>query len=59
MKTSDKGRYEAMTVQKFGGLDMSGYALWSEKHRTLLMKFLDKSESVKGVVDEGVYLKSD
>ena len=59
VKTSDKGRYEAMTVQKFGGLDMAGHALWPEKHRTLLMKFLDKSDSVKGVVDEGVYLKSD
>jgi hypothetical protein len=59
VKTSDKGRYEATTVEKFGGLDMVGYALWSERHRALLMKFLDKSDSVKNVVDEGVYLKSD
>ena len=57
--TSDKGRYEATTVQKFGGISMAGYALWSQERRTLLMKFLDKSDSVKGVVDEGVYLKSD
>ncbi len=48
--TSDKGRYEATAVRKFGGLGMAGYALWSDKHRTLLMKFLDKSESMKGVV---------
>src|SRR6266702_647588 len=59
VKTSDKGRYETTTVEKFGGLDMAGYALWSEKHRALLMKFLDKSDSVKNVVHEGVYLKSD
>jgi hypothetical protein len=58
-KTSDKGRYEDTTVIKFGGLDKAGYALWSDKHRMLLMKFLDKSESVKGVVDQGVFLKSD
>lgn len=58
-KTSDKGRYEDTTVRKFGGLDKAAYALWSDKHRTLLMKFLDKSESVKGVVDQGVFLKSD
>lgn len=56
VKTSDKGRYEATALQKFGGLAMAGDALWSEKQRTLLMKFLDKSSSV---VDEGVYLKSD
>ena len=55
--TSDKGRYEAETMRKFGGLESAWYALWSEKHRSLLMKFLDKSESVKGVHDEGVYLK--
>jgi hypothetical protein len=59
VKTSDKGRYEDTTVRKFGGLDKAGYALWSDKHRTLLMKYLDKSESVKGVLTEGVYLKSD
>ena len=53
-KTSDKGRYEAVTVQKFGGLEKAGYALWSNKHRTLLEKFLDKSKSKNG---EGVYLK--
>ena len=58
-KTSDKGRYEDAAVQKFGGLDKAGYALWSDKHRTLLAKYLDKSESAKGVVDEGVYLKGD
>lgn len=56
-KTSDKGRYEAETVRRFGGLENAGYALWSKKHRTLLMKFLDKSDSVKDVYDEGVYLK--
>ncbi len=56
-KTSDKGRYEAETMRKFGGLESAGYALWSQKRRELLMKFLDKSESVKGVHDEGVYLK--
>lgn len=56
-KTSDKGRYEDTTVRKFGGLDKAGYALWSNKHRRLLMKFLDKSDSLKGVVDEGVYLR--
>ena len=32
-KTSDKGRYEITTVQKFGGLEKAGYALWSDKHR--------------------------
>jgi len=58
-KTSDKGRYEDTTIRKFGGLDKAGYALWSNKHRELLAKFLDKSDSVKGVVNEGVYLKSD
>ena len=58
-KTSDKGRYEDTTVRKFGGLDKAGYALWSYKNRALLMKYLDKSESVKGVFTEGVYLKSD
>jgi hypothetical protein len=58
-KTSDKGRYEDTTTRKFGGLDKVGYALWSGKHRDLLAKFLDKSDSAKGVVDEGVYLKSD
>jgi hypothetical protein len=57
--TSDKGRYESTTVQKFGGLENAWYALWSDKRRQLLMKFLDKSDSVKGVVDEGAYLKSD
>ena len=56
-KTSDKGRYEAETVRKFGGLENAWYALWSERHRSLLMKFLDKSECVKGVHDKGVYLK--
>jgi hypothetical protein len=56
-KTSDKGRYEAETVRKFGELENAGYALWSQKHRALLMKFLDKSASVKGAHDEGVYLK--
>ena len=40
-KTSDKGRYEAATVQKFGGLEETGYALWSAKHRSLLEKFQD------------------
>jgi hypothetical protein len=55
--TSDKGRYEAETLRKFGGLERAWYALWSEKHRSLLMKFLDKSKSVKDVHDEGVYLK--
>jgi hypothetical protein len=58
-KTSDKGRYEDTTVRKFGGLDKAGYALWSDKHQTLLMKYLDKSESVEGEFTEGVYLKSD
>jgi hypothetical protein len=58
-KTSDKGRYELTTVQKFGGLEKAGYALWSDKHYCFLKKFLDKSESQKGVYDEGVYLKSD
>jgi len=56
-KTSDKGRYEAETVRRFGGLEKAGHALSFQKYRTLLMKFLDKSESVKGVYDEGVYLK--
>lgn len=56
-KTSDKGRYEAETVRRFGGLENAGYALWSEKRGALLMKFLDKSDSVKGVHDEGVYLR--
>jgi hypothetical protein len=46
-------------VQKFGGLENAGYALWSEKRRLLLMKFLDKSGSQKGVSDQGAYLKSD
>jgi len=56
-KTSDKGRYEAVTIQKFGDLEKVGYALWSNKHRALLEKFLDRAESRKGVFDEGVYLK--
>lgn len=56
---SDKGRYEAEAVRKFGGLDKVGYALWSDKHRRLLMKFLDKTKPGKGVYDEGVYLKDD
>jgi hypothetical protein len=56
-KTSDKGRYEAESVYKFGGLEKAGYALSSQKYRNLLMKFLDKSPSQKGVHDEGVYLK--
>jgi hypothetical protein len=58
-KTSDKGRYEAETVRKFGGLEKAGYALSSQKYRTLLMKFLDKSPSQKGVHDDGVYLKDE
>jgi hypothetical protein len=58
-KTSDKGRYESATVQKFGGLDKAGYALCAEKHRELLMKFLDKSDSAKEVVTDGIYLKSE
>jgi hypothetical protein len=56
-RTSDKGRYEDATVQKFGGLEEVGYALWSEKHRTLLRKFQDTDGSRKGVFDQGVYLK--
>jgi hypothetical protein len=55
--TSDKGRYEAETVRRFGGLENAGYALWSQKHRALLMKFRDTSKSKKGVYDEGVYLR--
>jgi len=58
-KTSDKGRYEDTTVKKFGGLDKAGYALWSDKHQTLLMKYLDASKSVEGEFTEGVYVKSD
>jgi hypothetical protein len=56
-KTSDKGRYQAETVRKFGGLDKAGYALRSDKHRALLMKFLNKSETVKGLYDEGLFIK--
>jgi hypothetical protein len=56
-KTSDKGRYEAETVRRFGGLENAGHALWSQKNRALLMKFVDKSESEKGVHDNGVYLR--
>jgi hypothetical protein len=52
--TSDKGRYEAMTVQKFGDLEKTGYALWSDKHRMLLQKYRDKSASAK---EQGVFLK--
>lgn len=56
-KTSDKGRYEAVTLQKFGDLEKAGYALWSAKHRALLEKYRDKSESTKAVLDQGVFLK--
>src|SRR4051812_41691123 len=56
-QTSDKGRYEAETVRKFGDLEKTGYALRSVKHRELLMKFLTKSDSTKNVYDKGVYLK--
>lgn len=56
-KTSDKGRYESATVQKFGDLGRTGYALSSSKHRALLEKYLDRSESRKGVFDQGVLLK--
>jgi len=56
-KTSDKGRYEAVGVQKFGDLEKAGYALWSDKHRILLQKYLDNSDSQEGVVDQGVRLK--
>jgi DNA-directed RNA polymerase subunit RPC12/RpoP len=55
-KTSDKGRYESTTVEKFGGLEKAGYALWSDKHYRLLKKFLGKEKSA---TDEGVYLESD
>ena len=53
-ETSDKGRYEAETIRKFHGLEEAGNALWSEKHRGLLMKFLETSKSAPG---EGVYLR--
>lgn len=56
-KTSDKGRYEAVAVQKFGDLEKAGYAFWSDKHRILLQKYLDNSDSQEGVVDQGVRLK--
>jgi len=56
-QTSDKGRYESATVQKFGDLEKAGYALWSTEHRALLEKYLDRSPSKKGVFDQGVLLK--
>jgi hypothetical protein len=54
---SDKGRYEAESVRKFGGLDEIAYALRVDKYRALLKKFLDTSGSQEGVHDEGVRLK--
>ena len=56
-KTSDKGRYEAIALQKFGDLEKAGYALWSDKRRAVLKKFLDKAGSKKDVFDQGVLLK--
>jgi hypothetical protein len=58
-KISDKGRYEAESVQRFGGLEEIAYALRVGKYRALLKKFLDLSKSQKGVYDEGVPLKDD
>lgn len=55
--TSDKGRYESATLQKFGGLEQAGHALWSTGQRALLLKYLDKSQPKQGVFDEGVFLK--
>src|ERR1035437_9125816 len=56
-KISDKGRYDAESVQKFGGLEGIAYALRVDKYRALLKKFLDQSGPQKGVCDEGDFLK--
>lgn len=56
-KISDKGGYELESVRKFGGLEEIGFALRGDRYRALLKKFLDRSESKKGVYDEGVLLK--
>jgi hypothetical protein len=56
---SDKGHFLAETMQKFGGLDEYGQFFRNARHRALFDKFLDTDEVAKGIVDEGVYLKSD
>jgi hypothetical protein len=55
-RPSDKGVYADETIAKWGGLDKVSGFLRDESRRSLLERFVDKSESEAG---RGVYLKND
>jgi hypothetical protein len=58
-EVSDKGRYEAVAIEKLGGIAAAGQAFRNIALADVLAKYLDKSPPSKGVYDEGVLLKDD
>lgn len=55
-EVSDKGRYEAEAIRKFGGIENAGYAMRDCQTSRLLKELLCKKGPTDGVFDEGVYL---
>jgi hypothetical protein len=56
---SDKGAYSKETIEKFGGLEKTLSVLRDPGTKSLLDKFLNRTDKKDGVHDQGVFLRDD
>ncbi len=56
-KTSDKGRYQQQTINKFGDLEKAAWAFRGAWSSEVFRKFMDSSKNEEGVFDNGVLLR--
>lgn len=56
---SDKGRFTADTLLKFGGIASLAYFLLTERKRAVLEKYLDRNAPQPDEKGEGLFLQSD